>query len=149
MKEHGILFSAGMVRAILAGTKSQTRRTAKPLWIVGDLLWVRETWRTDEVWDGHPNRNIPKGGSVMYLADEGWNGIVAFGWGRYRLGMFMPRWASRITLEVTGVRAERLQDISEADAIAEGIERLSPSSRLFSTYPNCHCGDPCECANPD
>lgn len=110
----------------------------------GDLLWVRETWA--------PSYKAPKC-QVAYAADGrcfgiggdgsgGWFGIF-HGWledSKYRgdrlgntLGrslyqpwkspLHMPRWASRLTLELTGVRVERLQDISEADASAEGIER--------------------------
>lgn len=149
MKERPILFSAPMVRAILAGTKTQTRRVAKhPLaqnlsYIVdigkgwfgdeegevqircpygqpGDRLWVRETWQAVSGNDRarhimtHPR---PDRGWLEYAAtpraDE-----PAYKW---RPSIHMPRWASRITLEVTGVRVERLQDISEADAMAEGV----------------------------
>lgn len=77
---------------------------------VGDRLWVREAWAA--IVDGAWRQD-----DVIYRADgnEGWK----HGW---RPSIHMPRWASRITLEVTGVRVERLQDISEADAEAEGIE---------------------------
>ena len=149
MTDRPILFSALMVRAILAGTKTQTRRVAKhPLaqnlsYIVdigkgwfgdeegevqircpygqpGDRLWVRETWQAVSGNDRarhimtHPR---PDRGWLEYAAtpraDE-----PAYKW---RPSIHMPRWASRITLEVTGVRVERLQDISEADAMAEGV----------------------------
>jgi hypothetical protein len=150
MTERPILFSAPMVRAILAGTKTQTRRVVKPAhkaWIempvthqlgewdkrplpygkTGDRLWVRETWQAVSGNDRvrhimtHPR---PDRGWLEYAAtpraDE-----PAYKW---RPSIHMPRWASRITLEVTGVRVERLQDISEADALAEGISRLAPSA---------------------
>lgn len=148
MRERPILFSAPMVRAILAGTKTQTRRVVKPqpqmvtnhrtaAWegdpVVlmellseagrrgpygqpGDRLWVREAWKAHTTFDHLPPRDIPES-HVWYMADDGYKAES-----RYRQGMFMPRWASRITLEVTGVRVERLQDISEADALAEGID---------------------------
>lgn len=135
IKERPILFSAPMVRAILAGTKTQTRRVIKPHpqmvtdhrmapWEgdpavlmellastgrrcpygqPGDRLWVREAWADcDKL--------------VRYYADEDVHPLR-----RKRPSIHMPRWASRITLEVTGVRVERLQDISEADALAEGV----------------------------
>lgn len=139
-RERPIIFSAPMVRAILAGTKTQTRRALKqvqvrsaampePEWRSvhtlcpygqrGDRLWVREAWSRDE-----------EDGALFYRADVGtgneaddWQRNIYEGASGYRWkpSIFMPRWASRITLEVTGVRVERLQDISEADAQAEGV----------------------------
>lgn len=159
MKQHPILFSGSMVRAILDGNKTQTRRVLKPNEnghfknyvrgklasysarplrnsldyptgvSVGDKLWVRENhYITD---DGYHE-------TVVYAADEDavteHIGTIAaskhqFGlsdaWAkphlRLRPSIFMPRWASRITLKVTDVRVERLQDISEEDAISEGV----------------------------
>ncbi len=129
MKERPILFSAPMVRAILAGTKTQTRRVVKakhlpwldnsvlnfldgkwnqrplPYGQPGDRLWVRETSRAHEITTKEAEADTP-------LQD---------GYGKLRPSIHMPRWASRITLEVTGVRVERLHDISIADAIAEGV----------------------------
>ena len=83
----------------------------------GDRLWVRETWRIagespDDALDMFDRDD------VQYRADDDQSYI-----GTYRPSIHMPRWASRITLEITAVRVERLQDISEADAMAEGIER--------------------------
>lgn len=188
MKQRPILFSAPMVRALLAGTKTQTRRVLKrqpeppraiygspgadttitpnlyrcengmgvawrfemskitsskgrhlevsvidhePVRIVcpygnpGDRLWVRENgWQ-------RPADRAERGWPYAYDADAPF-GIGAAneayreaGWKR-RPSIHMPRWASRILLEVTDVRVERLKEISEADAMAEGIER-SPS----------------------
>lgn len=147
MKERGILFSAPMVRALLNGTKTQTRRIVKPqpdfvhgeivakftkqdeeLGRLGevikcpygqptDILWVRETWRTVAEADSLPPRDLTPAHRVWFDADIPHQP----GYGRFRPGMFMPRWASRITLEVTAVRVERLQDISEEDAMAEGV----------------------------
>ncbi|WP_422096847.1 hypothetical protein [Variovorax sp.] len=152
MKERPILFSAPMVRALLDGTKTQTRRVVKPqpdsispdgiparffhqraigsgypvqirspYGQLGDRLWVRETWQA--VRGDDRARHIctsprPDVGWIEYAAtpreDE-----PAYKW---RPSIHMPRWASRIDLEVTGVRIERLQDISEADARAEGYD---------------------------
>lgn len=86
---------------------------------IGDLRWVREPWRTHRDFDHLAPRDIPVGSTIQCDAtgptfDEGLSG-------RSRPGMFMPRWASRLTIRVTGVKVERLQNISEEDAIAEGI----------------------------
>lgn len=138
MKERPILFSGPMVRAILAGKKTQTRRVVKDLrWYEppvkvahignkvgtpealcpygqpGDRLWVKETWSTteqagDHVADAH----------VVYRAtDPDWETMDGWKW---RPSIYMPRWASRITLEIVSVRIERLKEISESDSIAEG-----------------------------
>lgn len=161
MKERPILFQGAMVRAILAGTKTQTRRAVKPQfasdaepqemcattpegwqtaghsgrwWCAaegddqkavrcpygqpGDRLWVREAFihePADYCWEA--SVSIPsRPASTVYRADfpqsrpgEGWKPSI-----------HMPRKLSRITLEITAVRVERLQDISEADALAEG-----------------------------
>jgi hypothetical protein len=94
----------------------------------GDRLWVREPFRTDSAQDKYPPRDCASNWPLWFEAD----GTVARSDrvtnatpGKLRSGMVMPRWASRITLEVTGVRVERLQDISEADAVAEGLQRTS------------------------
>ncbi|MBP2495235.1 hypothetical protein ABID82_002434 [Methylobacterium sp. PvP062] len=93
-------------------------------WQVGDRLWVRESWRTLQKVDCLKPRDLADDRSkVTYEADpENRNPLWVFG--KRRPSLFMPRWASRLTLLVTDVRVERLQGISEADAIAEGIERL-------------------------
>lgn len=149
MRERPILFSGPMVRAILDDKKTQTRRVIKPEWfrcldpedpddresilsegVLGDRLWVRETWQALES-DFHAHKirkaggdpRVPKvGDRVVYRADEAddyqWSRAPGFVW---RPSIFMPRWASRIDLEVTGERFERLQEISEADAKAEGV----------------------------
>lgn len=151
MKERPILFSGEMVRAILEGRKTQTRRliklpvtkhTTEPrvwmgprkvgVWITwddespslmtaikcqhgvpGDRLWVRETHAFGEsiMSDGHR--------CVIYKATSAAASDVAIRW---RPSIFMPRWASRITLEIVSVRVERLQEITEDDVVAEGIE---------------------------
>lgn len=165
MAERPILFSAPMVRAILSGSKTQTRRIVKsqfaqdavpaemcaetaegwqtighsglwwcdaagaaedaircPYGIPGDRLWVREThapqadcWGAWHNWMGL-SRTGPK--PIIHYAADGGDPFIE----RWRPSIHMPRWASRITLEVTSVRVERLQNISAADAIAEGPE---------------------------
>lgn len=89
----------------------------------GDRLWVREAWRTLHKWDDLAPRHLADDISkITYEADpERRNPLWCFG--KLRPGMFMPRWASRLTLYVTDVRVQRLQDISEADAWSEGCMR--------------------------
>lgn len=162
MTERPILFSGPMVRAILEGRKTQTRRVVKaqphadcsaievgryhptvidrngdeqpgaeifgawsldgdwgakcPFGQPGDRLWVRETW-------AHAPAAVyahsPREGPFAYAADgDGYGRTLG---GRWTPSIHMPRWASRITLEVTGVRVERVQDISEVDAGEEGV----------------------------
>lgn len=126
MTERPILFSAPMVRAILEGRKSQTRRLANRRAAIvhpGDRLWVRESWRAAEAHDRLPPRDIERESAVVYYeADQ-----LKSAWelGKLRPGIHMPRWASRLTLEVEAVRIEPLQAISEADAIAEGVHLIA------------------------
>lgn len=142
MKERPILFSAPMVRALLAGTKTQTRRVMKPqpthmnpagiprlAHLVGpssaiscpygqpgDRLWVRETFAKI---DGQTQPWIETDYRASYTHGDRLGDTLGIK-KRWTPAIHMPRAASRITLEVTGVRVERLQDISEADARAEG-----------------------------
>lgn len=163
-RERPILFSSSMVRAILAGSKTQTRRVTKPqpgehIWTdsktgllmtdikhkygastaiicpygqPGDRLWVREAWR--------PNWTIEHGHVIEFAADNAvqcFNGCCndmqviepGYSWltsnydcylKPWRRSIHMHRWASRILLEITAVRVERLNEISGADARAEG-----------------------------
>lgn len=91
----------------------------------GELLWVKETWL--------PRCN---GTAALYRADycetemAGIAGMYSDN-GRWRPSIFMPRWASRITLEITGVRVERLNEISEADAISEGLDHVPDGAAAF------------------
>lgn len=166
MKERPILFSAPMVVALLAGTKTQTRRLVKPqpegergllrmrgmggfaaphvvaavaagggfnpYGVPGDRLWVKETWRPVASIPRRLNHYGLRIESVQYAADRGLETRqVARGWKKPKAAktgnvspLFMPRWASRLTLEVTSVRVERLNAIAEAGAIAEGILRV-------------------------
>lgn len=145
MKERGMIFNAEMVRAILDGRKTQTRRPIKwkqtrftemaerddgslwpwaedcerggdniwfacPFGEVGDRIWVRETFCAV------PDHEEPAGCSALLYAADG-NGP----YGKWTPSIHMPRWASRLTLEITGVRVERLRDLSEDDAKSEGI----------------------------
>lgn len=132
MTARPIPFRAPMVRAILEGRKTMTRRVLAPKkglgfpgqlenppYEPGDILWVREAWRTWAQFDDLPPRDIPPAVLVQYLAD---NPVSPWD-SRYRHARFMPRWASRIDLRVTAVRVERLQGIREEDAIKEGIRR--------------------------
>jgi hypothetical protein len=185
MSDHPILFSGLMVRAILDGRKTMTRRVLKPQpmeyraggldvtrpgqdddgvwgqtetvwewaggphrepdreiwhplkgvrWAPGDRLWVREAFAVHanagptihQKGDGHP------WGSPIYKATFG----AALdprceGFTRWTTPIHMPRWASRITLEVDAVRVERLQDITEADAEMEGIQEM-PRRRVMA-----------------
>lgn len=205
VKERPILFSGEMVRALLAGRKTQTRRLVgranspvcgsiapksfwdrldfsqaevrttatimdvlcggpdkapydlhlrtpipdegswqrvRPIWDVGERLWVREVW---QAYDQQPKRfggtsslagammrvyaNPPiEGESVIeYRADE------TKDTGRWRPSIHMPKWASRISLEVTEVRVQRLQDVSEDDALEEGLTPEACAEVLYAT----------------
>jgi hypothetical protein len=148
--ERPILFNGPMVQAILEGRKTQTRRIVKPQpellygikpilhlrnapYQVGQRLWVREGWR----WFGRIVRPGELEGGFEYRADLSQRKFETFAdpdarWEdfkaaaieeryHWRPSIHMPRWASRITLEVTEVRVQRLQDISEEDAKAEGV----------------------------
>jgi len=162
VNEKPIPFSAEMVRAILDGRKTQTRRVIKPQpqhgflgnwsyfkstrslfatetwmseadmrrWLPrkhgpygqsGDHLWVRETWATIPLYDCmKPSQLVPKGTDLFWRADDSQTRYNKTSPGKWRSPIFMPRWASRITLRVTGVRVERVQEITEDDAKAEG-----------------------------
>lgn len=144
MADRPIIFSGPMVQALLAGRKSQTRRVLKPQptgpvvyhqtltsgmcvglereppYAPGDRLYVREAWRVPVALDDCPPRDM-KPGWPPFLHREA-DAPNPPTWGRLRPGMFMPRWASRLTLTVTEVRVQRLQEISAADSIAEGVE---------------------------
>lgn len=159
MKERPILFSARLVRAILAGRKTQTRRVIKPSWsrrfdleneadrvhaaaqspygFAGDRLWVREAFRLRRDQDHLPPSQDWWNSGAWYEADrtEEPSGCGG-GMGKLRPSIFMPRWASRITLEITDVRVERLRDISEADAVAEGFEGV-PCDHVNPGFAGC------------
>ncbi|WP_440487502.1 hypothetical protein [Serratia ureilytica] len=188
MKERPVIFNSEMVRAILDGRKTQTRRVIAnvspdnciplqkptktkdgiythvmdapghglcPFGRVGDRLWVRETWgvvshdfdENERIIDWVPDRpataihEMPFGngyysGHAIYAADG------EFTWGDddghgerscWKPSIHMPRKACRITLEITAVRVERLNDISEEDARAEGVK---PAGDMLPDYPD-------------
>ena len=172
-----ILFSAPMVRAILAGRKTMTRRALKnqpvelpdfnkgclsicvggskytafqpeittlhcPHGKVGSKLWVRESWRTYKSLDHLPPRQIATGAGIQYEAG-GSNVPMAdelFNMGKLRPSIFMPRWASRINLELTEIRVERLNKISNTDILREGIRSESCNVCVHTGGSGCeHC----------
>lgn len=171
VKERGILFSAPMIRAILDGSKTQTRCVIKPQptaqlysvnggpeWTypdprdsdmpdwgsirlcpygaVGDRLWARESWNAVNTrgvfWDQlkPSEREGQAWAAVLYKATEEKEEDRYVG--RWCPSIHMPRWASRITLVIESIRAERLQDITEDDAKAEGVKEWAAAycSRL-------------------
>ena len=102
-----------------------------PFGVPGNHLWVREAWAPSEYsYEDRSVSDLPLNCQIAYLADGKLSGD------RYRTSTHMPRWASRITLEITGVRVERLQEISYADAEAEGIEfsESSEQAREWREY---------------
>ncbi|ARG86775.1 hypothetical protein [Pseudomonas aeruginosa] len=152
MKERPILFTGPMVRAILEGRKTVTRRVVKPqpdflgsmvdpntpfkpldaglharitcpYGEPGDRLWVREAWAADAQVDAIAPHDLSQGEPIWYPADLSVRQTACsmISKGRGRSSIHMPRWASRILLEITAVRVERLQDISEEQALAEGV----------------------------
>jgi hypothetical protein len=155
VKERPILFSAPMVRALLSGQKTQTRRAIKevvkiaffnfltpcPYGAPGDRLWVREAWRLPLSLDKENAKTIREKSlaagyetpwaPVQYEAD-----LARVNWdlstsvGRYRHARFMPRWASRIVLEIDTIRVQKLQDITENDAMAEGTQEPSVAALI-------------------
>jgi len=169
MKERPILFSGPMVRAILEGRKTQTRRVVKcnphkmayigidlkdmkPTWAAwnekqwneggsqtakcpygqpGDRLWVRETF----------SAGIDNGEhSVLYKADSVTGGGSEMVFAKWKPSIHMPRWASRILLEIVSVRVERLRCISPEDVVAEGIKDSWQNGALAEYY-QCQRGD--------
>lgn len=125
MTDRPIIFSGAMVRALLDGNKTQTRRLAtSPLSRVkiGDRLYVREAWSHsgDGVFEISQARILGRGG-VIYQIDEN----PKYPHAKYWPSIHMPREFSRLTLTVVNVRTERLQCIGEDDARAEGSARLA------------------------
>jgi len=172
MKEHPIIFQFELVAKIIAKQKGQTRRPIKspdwvdfenlsiikklrkyfgltlykdgraqkrftcPYGVPGDKLWVRETFVSYEGWGYDP---------TFYKADYVGIPTVRNGWHRWKPSIHMPRWASRITIPIKSIRVERLMDITEADAIAEGFlnKEVIPARTMFfnkwdDIYPDGH-----------
>ncbi|HGG8902970.1 TPA: hypothetical protein ACJJXD_004208 [Enterobacter cloacae] len=172
MKERGMIFNGEMVRAILDGRKTQTRRIMKvqpsdgfhpthngydldlnahwytpgvvdkngylqpakkdvfgvadenegytcPFGAVGDRIWVRETWA--EAGAGAPDLKLYRANYPEHVPTH-YENVPPADEIRWTPSIHMPRWASRILLEITGMRVERLNGISETDAEAEGID---------------------------
>lgn len=197
MKERGIIFNAEMVRAILDGRKTQTRRIVKhqrhpsqeiklcddgffhwsmigaekPLSAinyeygrVGDRLWVRETysllgnedacpidWNDNIVNDKTEAARIYRASCAQKSGDYGlWSIPDEADWkphteemkfeGSWTPSIHMPRWASRITLEITDVRVERLNNISPRDVVAEGLIKLPATGRYVRFQGAQHFG---------
>lgn len=132
MTDRPIIFSAPMVRALLAGRKTQTRRLAtSPLrrCDVGDRLYVREAFAirgiyTDFVEVGYAAHRTASHTEYVEQIPVALVTDAKVTWPKDRPSIHMPRWASRLTLIVEGVKVERLHAISEADALAEGIDRI-------------------------
>ncbi|EOY5723654.1 hypothetical protein ACP6ZN_002149 [Enterobacter cloacae] len=158
MKERGMIFNAEMVRALLDGRKTQTRRPIKwkqtrfteigeredgskwpwsedpehacdywhpcPFGVVGDRIWVRETWA--EAGASAPELKLYRANYPEHVPSH-YENVPAAADIRWKPSIHMPRWASRILLEITSVRVERLHDMNETDSLAEGIQ--------FSPYP--------------
>lgn len=193
MTERGMIFNAEMVRALLSGRKTQTRRPIKwkqtrfteigeredgskwpwsedaehacdfwhpcPFGAVGDRIWVREAYRFPASLDdvsptgvgemavatGYRKPWAPTFYEFTCTFSDGWKGFETppkvSDAGKLRPSIHMPRWASRILLEITDVRVERLNAIGEEDARAEGI--------IDGGCLNCGEPEPCECANPE
>jgi len=144
MKERPILFSGEMVRAIIDGRKTQTRRVVNeavafppcPYGAPGDRLWVRETFASFRA-EGQPvtprdaRYVVLRDGAQVYADGKTYPPLAAYAAGafdaiKWRPSIHMPRWASRITLEVVSVRVERVQSITEEDARAEGVAVTAP-----------------------
>ena len=184
IKERPILFSASMVRAILEGRKTVTRRVMKsqpdgdatitvesynvavtnrhgyqeagpeifgawwrdgesgckcPYGKPGDRLWVRETWAADAQVDSVAPRDLSQGEPIYYPADEAvrQTGCAMIKPGKGRPSIHMPRWVSRILLEITAVHVERLRDISGDQAEAEGVD-AAMCQKFLETSPSRH-----------
>lgn len=185
---HPIIFSGPMVRAILEGRKTQTRRVIKPQpdiskisapfhpetrggrqWVfmarddfpsysfatadfkvpyaVGDRLWARETWQEffeDEIPNDRKVSNFGRMGTpaqperrsaVAYRADGEMPAHPEFGKALWRSPIHMPRWASRLTLVVSDVRVQRVREISDQDAEAEGVYSVQSTEKGFESVP--------------
>lgn len=108
-------FLSVSVEAVNRGSLGLVR---SPFGVPGDRLWVREAWAPfDYALDDYKPSDLPTNAEIVYLADQ----KQKLSGDRYRPSIHMPRWASRITLAILSVRVERLQDISDDEAVAEGI----------------------------
>ncbi len=119
MKEKPIIFSTEMVKAIIDGRKTQTRRKLKKMQCMyskGDFTWVRETWQHTKCLNINPeDENY---GYVYKADDQPWSDMESWKW---KPSIFMPKSATRLWLEIVNINPERLQDISLQDIEAEGL----------------------------
>jgi hypothetical protein len=172
MADRPIIFSTPMVRALLDGRKTMTRRLykgrvepqlglpsemqenlelkgfnlcgdawAKPRYLPGDRLWVRESFAIVPATAYRMSEGVQQ---IIDPNDADMAAIYAAGWERsipkWRPSIHMPRWASRLTLIVEAVKVERLQDISEADALAEGCFKGKATGRVFESCASMRLG---------
>jgi len=123
-KEYPIIFNTEMVAAILDGRKTQTRRipsSQNAKWKVGDRLWVKKRW---------------KHGLMGGIVHETFDSPITAYW---KLAGTLPRWASRITLEIVSLRREKLRAVTVEDVMAEGCpERDSCCSWFGRVWDNCY-----------
>lgn len=166
MKERGMIFNGEMVRAILDGRKTQTRRPIKwkqtrfteigeredgskwpwsedaehacdfwhpcPFGAVGDRIWVRETWA--EAGASAPDLKLYRANYPEHVPSI-YENVPPAEEIRWTPSIHMPRWASRILLEITDVRVERLNSIHDVDAMREGIQNLTTCSHADFGIP--------------
>ena len=142
MSEKPILFNTAMVRAILDGRKTQTRRVIKPApfditfenrepqYHIGDTLYVRETWK--QYTTGTAGHGLIDG--YLYKADEPQDTTGMMVEGHWHPSIHMPRSAARIFLRVTNVRCEQVQDITNADAKSEGVMCATDNSGIMHRF---------------
>jgi len=173
MKEIGMMFKAPLVRAILSGQKTQTRRVAKdvrhpdlgnwytpgalviedepqhvihracPLGQPGDRIYVRETVRSCRAYEvqGYPPSDW--GNKPIWFDADGTPPGAATAWAtKATPAIHMPKWAARIWLEITDTRLERLQEISNADAQAEGCYHEDPCDHIRQSCTDIGCPGP-------
>ncbi|WP_320734051.1 hypothetical protein [Enterobacter kobei] len=166
MKERGMIFNGAMVRAILDGRKAQTRRPVKFPHIdkdaicelsgnelagelsagnyrnsrhgkPGDRLWVRETWA--EAGAGAPDLKLYRANYPDHVPSH-YENVPPEKDVRWKPSIHMPRWASRITLEITNVGVQRLQSISQNDAAREGLIKLPATGRYCLNHGDQYFG---------
>lgn len=140
-----ILFKPEMIKAILSGNKTMTRRIIKDMkfnellqpvydkYKVGDVLYVKESY-SETVCNG-----------IIYKADNYKISRDNLAFSKWKSALFMPKYAARIFLRVTDVRIEKLQDISKVDAIAEGIAQVDDRPILYNNYLCKKKGAKCFC----
>ena len=162
MKEHPIIFNTEMVKAILEGRKTQTRRVIDPqipynptsvsgrkwgkidgsFWYcgvkfpygqVGDRLWVRETW---QLWDYVSNQHILRPSACNKISERICYKAECSHDLKWRSPYHMYRWTSRTTLEITNVRVERLQEIKNTELFMEGRSAKDDIYVEYGKYKN-------------